>query len=135
MTGRDYNLAGLSGGKAAVIYGAAGNSARTVTLAHIEVIAFQQPILVAIFAVQGDPFHRSFAENDSLGGVTRKRQAGDDLVFQVRADGSLGFVKIAAGVIYFELSGANFDAVNLHRCTGRLAGDAKLFRSRRIRGQ
>jgi hypothetical protein len=92
----------------------------------IEVIALDEPVLVAIPAVQGAPFHWAFAEDDFLGGVSGEGQARYKLVLQVRADGGFSFVKIAAGIFYFDGSGADFDAVDLDGCTGRFAGNAEL---------
>ena len=57
----------------------------------VELLAFKQPVLVAIFAVQGTPFHRAFAKDDFFSGVAGEGQACDELVLEVRADGGLGY--------------------------------------------
>ena len=97
----------------------------------VELLAFKQPVLVAIFAVPGTPFHRAFAEDDLFGGVSVKRQASNELVFQVRADGGFGSVEVTAGIFDFEGNSADLDAINLNGGAGRFAGDAELFGAHR----
>jgi hypothetical protein len=135
MTGRDYNLAWPLGGKSGryLMCGwtlcANGNVASSEDLQKLQpigILAVSYPDAVRAFA---------FAQNDFFGGVAGERQAGDELVFKVRADGGLGFVKIAAWVVFFERGGPDLDAVDLDRSAGRLAGDAELFRALRIREQ
>jgi len=76
-----------------------------------------------IVAVEVDPVHRADGEGDFAGGVARQGEAGEHGMFETLAKSGVRAMKVAAGEIFFEGSGAEGDAVEFDGCAERGAGD------------
>ena len=88
----------------------------------VEVVGLEKPVFAVIVAVEIDPVHRAYRQDDFACGITGQRKASDHGVFETQAEGSVGAMKVAARKIFFEGRGADGDAIEFDFRPGRRAG-------------
>lgn len=87
---------------------------------HVEVAGYEEKVFAVIAAVEGEPVHGTFSEENFLGGVAGEGHGRDHAVLQAATEGGFGFVEIAAGKICFERRGADRNAVEFDGGSGRV---------------
>jgi len=69
---------------------------------HVEMVRFEEPMLSVISAFEGNPFRGTFSQDEVLDRIAIKTQASHGREAEARADCGFGFVKIAAGIVFFK---------------------------------
>jgi hypothetical protein len=101
---------------------------------YVEMVGLEEKVFAVAAAVQADPFHGPGSEFNFFGGVSGERDPRNHGMFQARADGSLGLVKVSARKLFFVRRCSRDDAVNFDRCTRRRACDFQGI-GNRVRGR
>ena len=86
-------------------------------------IGFDEPVFAVIVAVEIDPVHGPLGEGDFAGGIAGQREASDHGMFEALAKRGVRPMKVAAGKIFLEGSGADGDAIEFDGCARRGTGD------------